>query len=484
LVLVACEPTATLPVTSPCGAGGPAASWQMQFGGESFGVGAPAVADLDGDGAEEVVVAGRAGIVRVLRADGTLLWERPVVVTPGAAPSAVEGTPAIGNLDSDSIPEIVVPAGSWAVPGQPGGVVVFDVSGNVKWTFAPPDSLDAWFAKPGPDGLPEPVFGSPAIGDVNGDLVPDVVVGAMDLNIWALDGRNGLPLPGWPFRIDDAVYGSPAVLDTDGNGRAEVYLGAASTPGAPIDHAGGVVVALEQAPFNGPVATRWARFTPDVIWSSPAVGDIDGDGRVEVVVGSGLDYGSDGNLPASRSLFAWHVDDGSDVTGWPVVLDTSSSTVNDSRGSPALGDLDGDGRADVVTGDRSAHVTAFRGDGSRLWPVQPEPGSGEILGGPIVADLDGDGAQDVSVAVAYGVYRLKGRTGAVIDRAINGQFQNTPALVHDPSGWRLVAAGTDALSAVGVSVGGRVDWPQWRSNPAHTGRHRHVTPTGGSPCWT
>src|SRR3546814_7940021 len=51
----------------------------------------------------------------------------------------------------------------------------------------------------------------------------------------------------------------------------------------------------------------------DVIHSSPAIGDIDGDGRPEAVVGGGNYY----NRGDGRKVFAWHVDDGSTVPGWP-----------------------------------------------------------------------------------------------------------------------------------------------------------------------
>ena len=65
------------------------------------------------------------------------------------------------------------------------------------------------------------------------------------------------------------------------------------------------------------------------MWSSPAVGDIDGDGRPEVIVGGGNFY----NRSDGHKVFAWHVDDGSTVPGWPVT--TGGSTMP----SPALGDL-------------------------------------------------------------------------------------------------------------------------------------------------
>ena len=69
-----------------------------------------------------------------------------------------------------------------------------------------------------------------------------------------------------------------------------------------------------------------------MVYSSPALGDLDGDGHLEVVVGS-----DDGKV------YAWH-HDGTPVAGWP----QTTGDVVDS--SPALGDLDGDGHLEVVVG--------------------------------------------------------------------------------------------------------------------------------------
>jgi hypothetical protein len=84
----------------------------------------------------------------------------------------------------------------------------------------------------------------------------------------------------------------------------------------------------------------------------PALGDLDGDGVLEVVCGAG-----DGNI------WAWHVD-GSLVDGFPV----SSGTLS---GPVALGDLDAQPGVEIVAANRSGSLHAFRGDGSELagWPV-------------------------------------------------------------------------------------------------------------------
>jgi subtilisin family serine protease len=100
----------------------------------------------------------------------------------------------------------------------------------------------------------------------------------------------------------------------------------------------------------------------------PALGDLDGDGRLEVVCGA-----DDG------SVMAWHAD-GSEVTGWP-------RTVGAGRVLPvALANLDGRPGAEVIAACDDGHVTVMRGTGARvpgwpkLYPNSPRPPVVDTLG--------------------------------------------------------------------------------------------------------
>jgi len=88
------------------------------------------------------------------------------------------------------------------------------------------------------------------------------------------------------------------------------------------------------------VTTLWSVETGDEVDSSPALGDLDEDGHLDVVVGSNDRdvYALDGTSGAELWSF---------TTGGPVAS------------SPALGDLDGDGNQDVVIGSRDYSVYAL-----------------------------------------------------------------------------------------------------------------------------
>ena len=140
-----------------------------------------------------------------------------------------------------------------------------------------------------------------------------------------------------------------------------------------------------------------------------SLGDLDGDGYLDVVVGSRDDYiyalsGKDGRL-------LWKFE-----TGWGVVS------------SPALGDLDGDGNLDVVVGSRDDYIYALSGkDGRLLWKFETR---GSVWSSPALGDIDGDGNLDVVVgSVDNYIYALSGRDGRLLWKFKTGYFvTSSPAL--------------------------------------------------------
>lgn len=340
----------------------------------------PAIADLglDPDGFESIVFGLQSGQLYVMLADGT--------VAPGfprTLPAAIISSPAIGDLDGDAIPEIVVGFGSNFEPLSHGGIRAYRRDGTVLWTRNSKDF--------GGEGWRDPVFSTPAIGDVDGDGDVEVAYASFDARVYLVNGADGTNQPGWPQFVRDTIWSSPALHDLDGDGKLEVIVGVdAHLEGIPYNTPDGGC--LHAYRFDGSELNGFPVCVDQVLVSSPAIGDLDGDDVPDIVIGTGT-YWPD----RTHAVYAFR-NDGSALPGWPVAVDGQVST------SPALADLDGDGDLDVVvTSDDTGpsgtfHVDAFDGDGTRLFPsVEPLSFFGYSLsaGEPVVADVTGDAAPEI-----------------------------------------------------------------------------------------
>ncbi|UCH36211.1 MAG: VCBS repeat-containing protein, partial [Armatimonadota bacterium] len=239
---------------------------------------------------------------------------------------------------------------------------------------------------------------------------------------------------GWPQTTGFWVTGSPALADLDGDGDLEVVVGSDD----------GYVYAWHH---DGTAVAGWPQTTGGQVGTSTAVGDLEGDGSLELLVGCRDMY-----------VYAWH-GDGIPVPGWP------QKTGAQVDSSPALGDLDGDGDLEVVVGSMDGDVYAWHPDGTPVtgWPRSTADG---VQSSPALGDLDGDGDLEVVVGSWDGyVYAWHGDGTPVAGwpESTGDTVMSSPALGDlDGDGYLEVVVGSldhniYAWHGDGMSVAG---WPQ------------------------
>ena len=340
---------------------------------------------------------------------------RPMVEWGAGARESCLAQPAVGDLDGDGVPEVVT-IFTGLIPGRPGDLVVLDGRGSgVKWRRANDAAYGA----------------AVALGDIDGDGRPEIVVpisvrvgvlgltGDYAVQAWTFDGS--LLWESEVFTSDDFDYATGTILsDMDHDGSPEIVVGRVilnadgTTRGRGTRGRGSYGV----PPVGGSFASEG---------SVPAVADIDLDGVEEVIVGdtrydpdgvviwrdnrqedamiavANLDDDDFGEIIASTYNTVRAVDDDGTVLWGPQEL-RGANIVS----VPAVGDLDGDGWPEIVVAGGN-ELVALRRDGTELWSVAVQDESGAT--GASLFDFEGDGGLEVVYIDEIQMIVVDGRTG-------------------------------------------------------------------------
>ncbi|HEX9968580.1 MAG TPA: VCBS repeat-containing protein, partial [Acidimicrobiales bacterium] len=432
----------------------PSLKWTREYGGAVIRGSSPLAVDLDGGGVDVAVGSYNGNVYAVHGSNGS-----DVGGWPQGTGFGIWSSPSAADVDGNGSPELFIGSGTAETSLPPGAMIGFNANGSRRWTFQGADG----------DNPRQAITATAPIGDVTNDGTPDLPFGTMGLTMHNLSASSGQQNGGWPFYSDDSMFSSAALADVNRDGQTDIVDGGDASPGGPFDHKGGVLRALRG---NGSVI--WERRFNDIVYSSPAIGDLDGNGTLEIAVGNG-DYWQrvepNADHSDSRRLFLLDAATGNII--WTKTLEGLTTP------SPALADVNGDGRRDVVmaTQDGSqGQVYAFDVGGGTL--LNADTFGGAVIGSPTTADFNSDGAQDVLVPTGAGVTAHNGKTGGQMFTVGNGTaFQNSPLVTDVDGNGRvdIITAGTKGANGViqryeiSESSFGARGWHTFRGDSRRTG---------------
>lgn len=383
----------------------------------------PLVADINGDGAPEVIYT-LSRHIHVVDKSGQDLpgWPRGVDQTLLTAPS-------VGDIDGDGKPEVVAQG--------------FDVRSS---TQALATVYAFHFDGTPVQGWPYRFDGDPAtlqrylgdfitVADINGDSAAEVVLSPTEV----LDGQ-GNRLAGWPTELPDLpadqfrMFGGFAVQDLNNDGSKEIIWSA--THWRDWVYTGGehsVVVVQNSA---GDVTLK--RAIDGLIPTGPIIVDVNGDGAREIAAFARS------NVRGTSEIYVLDIS-GNTLPGWP--YRTSNLIFGDVVFTASIigADINGDGRAEIIThSDIDTRVVYYEND----TPVAKRPNDYRLsgFGALTAANVDMDAEPEIVFVSRYYPQRypaleetLDPRTGLVMIVAINSDLTLVPGfpILAPRSGGRL-----------------------------------------------
>ncbi len=300
---------------------------------------------------------------------------------------------------------------------------------------------------PGFDPGHEPIIAPVAVGDLSHDGHQEVVATSTTGRTYVFDA-DGKTLSGWPKTLDTGVTNPPIPrpalsftrLPHQGATASPVLTDLDGTPGLEVVQAGwdgrlhawhadgsavpGWPVALPAPPKP---ADGYDSINDAKIDATPAVADLDGDHKPEIVVRSQHSESKGGGIQAfgANYAYAFHAD-GSTVQGWPVRLQSiityygsAQEFITEAANAPVVADVDGDGKDEVATGPSFAATYLIGGDGkirSRYGPINNPAlpllnGDTNIIQALLGGVLPVDAPASFTTTGAFGKFGPSGRLG-------------------------------------------------------------------------
>lgn len=357
-----------------------------------------------------LLLPGTSGKLYCWRADGRGYLNQDTIHVQGAdtvrihaemakVPGNIYSSPAVGDVDRDGRPEVFVSAAVSLTEGYVYGFrfqaqPAFDTTENGH--IYP---VNRAVPVPGfPVQVNGPIYSSPVLADIDGDDTLEVVVAADDkrLHAWRY---NGTSVSGFPVALGMESRSTPAVAEIDGAPGREILALSGDSRVFAVNRQGAALAGF-------PALQAWV----DWVISSPAVSDIDNDGRSDIIVSN------------KKGLYVLN-HEGTIKPGWPFYFDQPSTS------SPAVGNIDEDPYNEIVIAN-GTRLYAFNYNGTLVTGFPVNLTSQEnIVSSPIVVNLAGGPSAEIIIATPDGrlcAYDGKGRPVPGFPLTLGGSSFSTP----------------------------------------------------------
>lgn len=354
----------------------------------------PTLADLKSNGETQLLVATREypGSIRCYSMNNKDNNDSPVLLWSKEASAKYLHNIVVANIDnsSDGSKEIIL--GSC---DQSGGVLILDYNGNELYNI---DTIIKG-------------YGAIAVADLDGDEDMEIIAGNDNgVYIWH---HNGTPFSTNPIYTETGYHfgSSPVICDIDNDGQKEILIIGKKTAND-NEMTESIVFAINT---DGTLVQGWNKtqkssFIGSWFCQDMAVGDLNGDNKLEVVV------------RGANNLKVWN-------NQGTMLLEKQNTATYSGRMNPILADIDGDGESEIIYGTEEKNesiIYALNLDGTTVkgFPLLIDRW---IRNSVCVTDLDNDGKNELIAIADNAVYAWKteGKADCIEWGTERGNSENT-----------------------------------------------------------
>ncbi|MCB5246543.1 MAG: S8 family serine peptidase [Candidatus Cloacimonetes bacterium] len=299
-------------------------------------VGSIAMGDVDNNGVKDFAANLQNNNIMLFGPAGNTLWTVP-------AGGTLRNGPMIADLANNSQSKVIAVT-------QTGSLVVLNADGSDYANF--------------PVSLGGACFATPAVADLNGDGIHEILVATLNGSLHAINSATGQNIAGFPLTLEGGSQNPVTIANLDGDEQPEIIVTTSTA---------GYILA-----FNHDGSVHFQKNVGGQIKTGAVVADVNNDGTNEIIV-----IGATGSVNVLTLA-------GTDLPGTPINVNQAVDC------TPTVAYIDGDNYAGIIFGDTNGYVHSLRVDGteSANFPIRL---NGNVKTSAALSDIDLDGDLDIVI---------------------------------------------------------------------------------------